>query len=94
MRLGTQLYPFTLHSQRYSFCSSSFILEGKTVGKPGMIILVSSLPHLLFLFLAGGGFASAARAIKGTHTNSHDDHFYMTTFVCLVPGSEGGGGGQ
>lgn len=48
-----KVYNLTIHSLKYSFCSSSFMFAGRTVGSPGSTVLADSSPQRLFRFLRG-----------------------------------------
>ena len=48
----------TVHLLMYSFCWSSVMLAGRTVGRPGMTDLMSSLPQRLLRFFLEGSSGS------------------------------------
>ena len=50
-------------SLMYNFCCVSGILDGKTVGNPGIIIFCCSLPHLLLRFFLAAGSSTVMATI-------------------------------
>ena len=74
----------TVHLLMYSFCWSSVMLAGRTVGRPGMTDLMSSLPQrLLRFFLEGSsgsvGVCACACVRVRTHVYVHCNGWSFST---------------